>query len=117
MELRERSFTQIITMDINPSVPLDGEEPYWINPRTEKELSFPVEKILLTDKFSFYTTHLFHLGLAGFADYRRRESVRHHDGRQNGTRKFSEFRLEPLGRAFVAACIPVDNFVGEAPSE
>ncbi len=104
-ELKNQNFSVIETLDINPEAQQDHDKPYWINQQTEKELDFPTNKLFLPKNFPFYTEHLFHLGLACFSDARRAEPIIDASGIQTGTRKFREFRLMPLGRSIVEACI------------
>jgi hypothetical protein len=74
----------------------------FVNFRTVEE-NFPKNELYYPDSFSFYLSHLYHLGLA--AVYK---SVSHEgivkNNKQTGTREKDVYKIQPFGREFAIAC-------------
>lgn len=103
-ELKLQEFKTVETYDLNREKNDDPEEPDWINRKVEKELDFPLDKLFLPDNFTFYTDHLWHLGLACFTRTHA-EPISDGSGKQTGSREFRTYHLMSLGRSLVEACI------------
>lgn len=65
----------------------------------------PKDSLVFSENVTFYTQHLYSLGLSAFYDSANAEYI-YEDGKQVATRSFKELRLTDLGLKFMSAVTP-----------